>query len=129
MDERRVEIVWDAIALHTSPGIADRKAPEVALSHAGIGTDVLGAEREKLPPGLAERVHALLPRGDLGYALTDAILVQLKDKPQKAIPLTFPGELLRHHLPHGAYPTWYELLAASGWGDKPASSNGTAPGS
>jgi hypothetical protein len=100
----------------------------VALSHAGIGTDVLGAERDKLPPGLAKRVHALLPRADLGYALTDAILVQLKDKPHKAIPLTFPGELLRHHLPHGAYPTWYELIAASGWGDEPASSSGTAPG-
>jgi uncharacterized protein (TIGR02246 family) len=42
-----------------------------------------------------------------------------KIKPQKAIPLTFAGELLRHHLPYGAYPSWYELLGTAGWGDKP----------
>jgi len=29
VEERRVEIAWDAIALHTSPGIANRKADEV----------------------------------------------------------------------------------------------------
>jgi hypothetical protein len=121
VDERRVEIAWDAIALHTSPGIANRKATEVALSQAGIATDILGAERETLPAGLAEKLHALLPRADLGYALSDAILAQAKDKPQKAVPLTFAGELLRHHLPHGAYPGWYDLLGNAGWGDKPRS--------
>ena len=119
VDERRVEIAWDAIALHTSPGIANRKATEVALSQAGVATDILGAERETLPAGLAEELHALLPRADLGYALSDAILAQAKDKPQKAIPLTFAGELLRHHLPYGAYPSWYDLLGTAGWGDKP----------
>src|SRR6266403_1000221 len=76
VDERRVEIAWDAIALHTSPGIANRKVTEVALSQAGIATDILGAERETLPAGLAEELHALLPRADLGYALSDAILAQ-----------------------------------------------------
>jgi uncharacterized protein (TIGR02246 family) len=111
--------VWDAIALHTSPGIANRKGPEVALSHLGIATDIIGAERESLPAGLADDVHAVLPRADLGFALTDAILAQAKDKPQKAIPTTFAGELLRRHLRHGAFPGWYDLVAAAGWGDKP----------
>ena len=36
------EIVWDAIALHTSVGIASRKRPEIALVHIGAGVDVLG---------------------------------------------------------------------------------------
>jgi hypothetical protein len=30
LSEERAEIVWDAIALHTSVGIANRKRPEVA---------------------------------------------------------------------------------------------------
>ncbi|MFD9568370.1 nuclear transport factor 2 family protein [Streptomyces sp. NPDC059982] len=119
VEERRIAIAWDAIALHTSEGIAARKGTVVALAQAGIGTDILGVRREDLPPGLADEVHALLPRMDLGYALSDAIVVQALAKPHKASPLSFPGSLLRHHLPFGAFPDWYELLAAAGWGDKP----------
>lgn len=119
VEERRIAIVWDAIALHTSDGIAGRKGTEVALAQAGIGTDILGIRREDLPPGLADEVHALLPRMDLAYALSDAIVAQAEAKPHKASPLTFPGALLRHHLPHGAHPDWYDLLAVAGWGDKP----------
>ncbi|MEU6672320.1 nuclear transport factor 2 family protein [Streptomyces sp. NPDC046727] len=119
VDERRIALAWDAIALHTSDGIAARKGTEVALAQAGIGTDILGVQRESLPPGLADEVHALLPRGDLGYALSDVIVTQARAKPHKASPLTFPGELLRRHLPYGAQPAWYDLLAAAGWGDKP----------
>jgi ketosteroid isomerase-like protein len=119
VEERRVAIAWDAIALHTSPGIANRKAAEVAMTQAGIATDIIGAGRENLPAGLAEELHALLPRADLAYALSDAVRVQAMAKPQKANPLTFAGVLLRHHLPYGAYPGWYDLIGTAGWGDIP----------
>ncbi|WP_405973140.1 DUF4440 domain-containing protein [Streptomyces sp. NBC_00988] len=119
VEERRVAVAWDAIALHTSDGIASRKGTEVALAQAGIATDILGARRESLPPGLADEVHALLPRQDLAYGLSDAIVTQARTKPHKASPLTFPGDLLRHHLPYGAQPGWYDLIAAAGWGDQP----------
>jgi hypothetical protein len=72
------------------------------MTQAGIATDVIGAGRENLPAGLAEQLHALLPRADLAYALSDAVLVQATAKPQKANPLTFAGVLMRHHLPYGA---------------------------
>jgi uncharacterized protein (TIGR02246 family) len=61
----------------------------------------------------------LLPRADLAYALSDAVLVQATAKPQKANPLTFAGVLLRHHLPYCPCPGWYDLIGAAGWGDKP----------
>jgi hypothetical protein len=57
-------------------------------------------------------------RVDRGFALSDAILAQAKDKPHKAIPLTFAGDLLHHHLRCGAYPGWYDLLGTAGWDDK-----------
>jgi uncharacterized protein (TIGR02246 family) len=119
VEQRRVAIAWDAIALHTSPGIANRKATEVAMTQAGIATDIIGAGREDLQAGLAEELHAVLPRADLAYALSDAVHVQAMGKPQKASPLTFAGVLLHHHLPYGAYPGWYDLIGAAGWGDKP----------
>ncbi|ADI04517.1 hypothetical protein SBI_01396 [Streptomyces bingchenggensis BCW-1] len=119
VEERRIAVAWDAIALHTSDGIAERKGTEVALAQAGIGTDILGIQRESLPPGLADEVHALLPRQDLAYGFSDAIITQAKTKPHKASPTTFIGDLLRRHLPYGAYPSWYDLIDAAGWGDKP----------
>jgi hypothetical protein len=50
VEERRIAVAWDAIALHTSDGIASRKGTEVALTQAGIGTDILGAQRERAMP-------------------------------------------------------------------------------
>ncbi|MFF2196589.1 HD domain-containing protein [Streptomyces sp. NPDC058157] len=118
-DEEAVAVVWDAVALHTSEGIAPRKGPEVALVHAGISVDVLGRGRELLPEGFAERVHAAFPRADLAYALTDVIVRQALDNPAKAGPFGFPGQLLRRHLPAGTLPDWYDLIGAAGWGDRP----------
>ncbi|RZT28859.1 HD domain-containing protein [Cupriavidus agavae] len=40
--EREVETVWTAIALHTTPGIPEFMAPEIALVTAGVEMDVLG---------------------------------------------------------------------------------------
>ena len=52
VDEDRVQVVWDAVALHTSDGIAGRKGPEVALSQIGIAADILGRGREALPAAM-----------------------------------------------------------------------------
>jgi len=40
--EASIELVWDAIALHTTPGIPQHKKAEVALVTAGVEMDVLG---------------------------------------------------------------------------------------
>jgi len=56
------EIVWDAIALHTSAGIANRKRAEIALTHAGIGADLWGREADTLPPGVGHRINEAFPR-------------------------------------------------------------------
>ena len=40
--EASVELVWTAIALHTTPGIPPHMKPEIALVTAGVEMDVLG---------------------------------------------------------------------------------------
>src|SRR3954451_23843522 len=45
----RATRVWDAIALHTSFGIASSKEPEVTLVHTGAGVDVVGRRLDELP--------------------------------------------------------------------------------
>jgi len=40
--DRDLQLVWDSIALHSTPSIAIHKEPEVACCAAGIGADVIG---------------------------------------------------------------------------------------
>src|ERR1700723_2834944 len=46
---QQMQVVWDAIALHTTRSIALHKEPEVAMTHSGITADVLGAGLDRIP--------------------------------------------------------------------------------
>jgi hypothetical protein len=48
LDECRAQLVWDAVALHSTPSIAEHKEPEVALCAAGIAMDFGGVGLETL---------------------------------------------------------------------------------
>ncbi|MFB4280536.1 MULTISPECIES: HD domain-containing protein [unclassified Nonomuraea] len=111
----KVEVVWDAIALHLSPEIALRKRPEIALVTAGAGFD-LGAAEPALPPGYADEIHAVLPRLHAAAVLHDAIVGQALVKPRKAPPFSVPGELVRQAT-RRTWPTWRELTGNSAWDD------------
>jgi HD superfamily phosphodiesterase len=47
--ESKAKIVWDAIALHSSADIAERREAEVALVHFGAFVDVMGVRRKTFP--------------------------------------------------------------------------------
>jgi HD superfamily phosphodiesterase len=64
IDEGAIETVWDAIALHTTPGIPQHKKPEVALVTAGVEMDVLGIGYDDLDESRRESVLKAHPRGE-----------------------------------------------------------------
>ena len=119
MSEKRVRVVWEAIALHTSDGIPSRMGPEVAITQVGIGADLFGLLREELPADLVTRAHSSFPRADLGYTWADAIVEQAAAKPQKAGLTTPAAQLVRWHRPIGTLPDWTDVMARAGWGDQP----------
>jgi hypothetical protein len=63
ISEQDIEVVWDAIALHTTPGIPQHKKPEVALVTAGVEMDVLGLAYSEFTDEQREQVIAAHPRG------------------------------------------------------------------
>jgi len=119
VSEDRVTTVWQAIALHTSVGIAHRFGPVHAVTHLGIGTDIVGTDRDMLPPGFADRVHEAWPRHDLGYALTEVIAQQVEANPAKGHPMTFPGLVHQQMYPAASAVTFLDIVGASGWNDQP----------
>src|SRR3982751_5487443 len=60
--EEQVQTVWQAIALHTTPGINHHMRPEVRLLYSGVGLDVLGRGFDELPSQLRDGIIAKYPR-------------------------------------------------------------------
>ncbi|WP_437897897.1 HD domain-containing protein [Sorangium sp. So ce124] len=67
------EIVWDAIALHTTVVIPQRKRPEIALCQMGAAIDVGYAPRTLLPDGLVGEALGRYPRLGFKEAMTSAL--------------------------------------------------------
>jgi HD domain len=63
INEASVDLVWDAVALHTTPGIPQHKKPEVALVTAGVEMDVLGLGFEVVSDLDRQLVVDAHPRG------------------------------------------------------------------
>lgn len=57
-----LQLVWDAIALHTTIGVAEYKEPEVALLYSGVGLDVMGEGYEYLTVQNREEIITAFPR-------------------------------------------------------------------
>lgn len=112
VSESRREVVWDAIALHTSVGIANRKRAEIALVHIGAGIDVVGLQVDSLPAGLVEQTLAALPRLDFKTAFLDILLGTVADNPQGAM-MTWLSETARTHLHAYPCPSFVQALQSA----------------
>jgi hypothetical protein len=80
----RIQVAWDAIALHTTPGIAAYKATEVELLYDGVGLDVLGIGYTDLPEELRKEVVARYPRVNFKQDIAKAFLGGFEHKTQTA---------------------------------------------
>ncbi|MGO4545731.1 HD domain-containing protein [Paenibacillus sp. 2TAB23] len=77
-----IRLVWDAIALHTTIGIAQFKEPEVALIYSGVGYDVMGENFESIAEEIREKVVKAYPRDQFKSKILPAFLEGFKHKPE-----------------------------------------------
>jgi hypothetical protein len=57
----KADLVWEAIALHTTPGIPQYMRPEIALTNAGVLVDVVGIGYDEYTPEQRDQVIAAFP--------------------------------------------------------------------
>jgi hypothetical protein len=62
LSNRRAQLVWDLVALNSTPSIALHKEPEVALGTMGIGLDYGGFGFELIPPSDMSEILIAFPR-------------------------------------------------------------------
>jgi hypothetical protein len=107
-----VRIVWDAIALHTTPGIPQHKEAEVALVTAGVELDVLGIGYDELDPDRREEIVAAYPRIDFKRAIVRAFADGIRDKPETAFG-NVKADVLARELPGYERPDFCRMIERS----------------
>lgn len=110
-----VDTIWQAIALHTSPGIVERRGAVCALSNGGIVIDVTASGSEFITDADAQLIHDAYPRLSAVHELYDAIGGQVAARPEKGPPMTLPGELARLRGTDDFTRFEDQVLAASRW--------------
>jgi hypothetical protein len=82
LDDRRVQLIWDVVALNSTPSIALHKEVEVALCTAGIGLDYGGPQYDRIPRDEMKGILAAFPRLDMKRRFTDSVCRIVKSKPE-----------------------------------------------
>jgi len=80
--EPEADLVWEAIALHTTPGIPQFMRPEIALTNAGVLVDVVGVGYDEYTPEQRDQVIAAFPRGDFKNEFLEIQTCSALKKPQ-----------------------------------------------
>jgi hypothetical protein len=117
IEERDVEDVWDAIALHTTPGIPKHKRPVVALVTAGVEMDVLGIDYEAFTAEQRDAVCACHPRGH-GFknGIIDAFACGTIKKPETTFG-NVKADVLALRDPSYTRVSFIDMILQSAWAD------------
>jgi HD domain len=78
---RQTQVVWDAIALHTTRSIALHKEAEVAMTHSGIAVDVLGVGLDRIHQDKQQAILAAFPRLALKSQFQSSLCNIVRRKP------------------------------------------------
>ncbi|MDV7089155.1 HD domain-containing protein [Rhodococcus opacus] len=109
-----VRTVWEAIALHTTPEVPYRLAPEIALVTAGVETDVLGIGRVDLPEALLAEITQAHPRPNFKKEILHAFTEGFRHRPDSTFG-TVNADVLEHFVPGFHHIDFVDIIENSSW--------------
>jgi hypothetical protein len=81
LDDRRVQLIWDGIALNSTPSIALYKETEIALATTGVGLDWGGWGYEALTESQVASIIEAFPRLEMKQQFTRAVCRIVETRP------------------------------------------------
>jgi HD domain len=114
--EEQVETVWQAIALHTTPGVTHYMRPEVALLNSGVLLDVLGKGYDQFPSDLRDEIVARYPRRNFKQDFIKAYFAGFANKPWTTYG-TVNASICERFIPGYKTPNSVDVMAASPFPD------------
>ena len=114
--EGHVQTVWEAIALHTTPGVTQHMQPEVALIYSGVALDVLGKGFDQFPSELRDEIVARYPRKRFKEDFVQAYFRGFAHKPGTTYGTVNAG-VCERFIPGFKSPNACDLIAGSPFPD------------
>lgn len=115
ISEGDIETVWNAVALHTTPGIPQFMRPETALVQAGAGMDVAGRGYDQFTDEQRDAVITAFPRcPDFKHRMIDAFYQGMKHRPDSTFG-TFNDDVLAFKDPDFRRLDMCSIILASKW--------------
>ena len=106
------QTAWEAIALHTTPGVTQYMEPEVSLLFTGVGLDVLGEGFDQFPIELREQIVAEYPREGFKEGIVKAFFGGFAHKPDSTWG-TVKADVCEHFIAGYKSPNFCDLIANS----------------
>lgn len=82
LSDRRAQLIWDLVALNSTPSIALHKEPEVVVGSMGIGLDWGGFGIEAIAPAEMSDILKAFPRLKFKEGFTKACCHLVETKPE-----------------------------------------------
>ena len=82
LSDRRAQLIWDLVALNSTPSLALHKEPEVAVGTMGIGLDYGGFGIELLPTVDIDRIVSAFPRLKMKQRFADTCCRLVAARPE-----------------------------------------------
>ncbi len=112
LDERRAQLIWDGVALNSTPSLALYKELEIALCTAGVGLDWGGFGYESLPHDLIEEVVDAFPRLEMKQRFARAVCWVVETRPTSTYD-NFAADFGERFVPGYKRPSTVDLLVHS----------------
>jgi len=106
-----VQLIWDSVALNSTPSIGLNKEAEVALCTAGIGVE-FGFQYDRIPPNEMKSILAAFPRLDMKRRFADSVCHIVKTKPETTYD-NFAGDFGERFVPGYKRPSTVDFLMNS----------------
>jgi hypothetical protein len=110
------DTVWTAIALHTTPEVPYKMAPEIAATTAGVETDVLGLNLQNITQEQIEAITAAHPRPDFKRQILQAFTDGFKHRPDTTFG-TVNADVLEHFVPGYRHIDFVDIIQNSAWAE------------
>ncbi|KJY31558.1 MULTISPECIES: HD domain-containing protein [Streptomyces] len=116
VDADSARIVWEAIALHTTPEIPTRMAPEIALVTAGVELDVLGLGYHDVSEETRAAVVAAHPRPDFKNNILQAFNDGITRRPGTTFG-NVKADVLAAYTDGYVRPNFVDVIKNSAWAE------------